>query len=55
MKEKRVQMTLTFTQDTKDRLREYADEHRTSVSQAITNWIWATQLRAEMEKKSGDE
>lgn len=57
MGRKRTSMTLSFEQDTKDRLKAYAEENRMSVSQAITQWIWATPLKTEMEKKSdgGDD
>ena len=50
---KTSQMSLTFTQDTKDRLRQYAEEKRTSVSQIITQWIWSVELQSE--KKDGEK
>ena len=34
-------MTLSFSTETKIRLRAYAEQNHTTVSQAITNWIWA--------------
>ena len=49
---KKEQMTLSFTQDTKDRLREYAEEKHTNVSQLITQWIWSVELKSE--KKDGE-
>lgn len=55
MGKKRTPMTLSFEQDTKDRLRAYADENRMSVSQAITQWIWATPLREEVNQKKNDD
>lgn len=33
-------MSLSFDQATKDRLRAYAEARHTSVTQAITDWIW---------------
>lgn len=47
---KKEQMTLSFTQDTKDRLRAYAEENHTNVSQLITQWIWSIQLQSEKEQ-----
>lgn len=34
-------MTLSFTPDTKARLKAYAKQNHTTVSAAITQWIWA--------------
>ncbi len=34
-------MTLSFSAETKNRLRAYAEQNHTTVSQAITDWIWA--------------
>ena len=34
-------MTLSFTPDTKERLKAYAKQNHTTVSAAITQWIWA--------------
>lgn len=34
-------MTLSFTPDTKARLKAWAKQQHTTVSAAITQWIWA--------------
>lgn len=34
-------MTLSFTPDTKERLKAWAAQNHTTVSAAITQWIWA--------------
>lgn len=44
-------MNVSLTTDTKDRIKAYAKEQRCTVSQAITQWIWSVQLRAEKEGK----
>lgn len=46
-------MTLSFSQDTKERLKTYAEERHTTVSQLITQWIWSVELKSE--KKDGDK
>ena len=46
---KKEQMTLSFAQDTKDRLKAYAEERHTNVSQLITQWIWSVELKSEKE------
>ena len=33
-------MNIYISQDTAERLKQYAWENRVTVSQAITNWIW---------------
>ena len=40
---KRVNIYLSM--DTLERLKQYAFEHHTSVSHAITEWIWHTSVR----------
>lgn len=40
---KRVNIYLS--EDTIERLKQYAWEHHTSVSHAITDWIWHTKVR----------
>lgn len=42
---KKETMTLSFSAETKDRLRTYAEQNHTTVSQAITDWIWAQPVR----------
>lgn len=38
-------MTLSFSAETKSRLRTYAEQRHTTVSQAITDWIWAQPIQ----------
>lgn len=38
-------MTLSFSEETKSRLRTYAEQRHTTVSQAITDWIWAQPIQ----------
>ncbi len=40
-------MNITVTSDTKERLKQYAFEHHTSVSQAVTDWIWSQKVKNE--------
>lgn len=47
MKGNKEMMTISLTPDTKYRLKKYAEETRKSVSQAITDWIWAQPLKAD--------
>lgn len=42
--EKKVRVNISITSDTAERLKQYALEHHTNVSQAITNWIWSEKL-----------
>jgi hypothetical protein len=50
-------LNISVSQDTKDRLQAYIEEnHKASISQAITDWIWSQPLKSEkagteMEKK----
>ncbi len=41
LKGNKEMMTISLTPDTKARLKAYAEQNRKSVSQAITDWIWA--------------
>lgn len=41
---KKVPMNLYFSTDTIERLRKYAENHHTTVSQAITDWIWEQEI-----------
>lgn len=41
----REMMTISLSPDTKKRLRAYAEQTRRSVSQAITDWIWAQPIK----------
>mgnify|MGYP002627095709 CR=1 FL=1 len=40
---KRVNISLS--EDTIERLEQYAWEHHTNVSQAITDWIWSEKVK----------
>lgn len=40
-------VNISVTEDTAERLKQYAWEHHTSVSQAITDWIWAAKVKNE--------
>lgn len=40
---KRVNISLS--EDTIERLKQYAWEHHTNVSQAITDWIWSEKVK----------
>lgn len=42
---KKETMTLSFSTETKERLRTYAEQNHTTVSQAITDWIWAQPIK----------
>lgn len=45
-------MTLSFSHETKARLKAYAEQRHTTVSQAITDWIWAQPVK---EDSHGDD
>lgn len=51
MKGHKEMMTISLSPDTKERLKKFAEENRKSVSQAITDWIWAQPLKSD---KNGD-
>lgn len=55
MRNKTAQITLSLDPDTKERLRLYAQENRKSVSQVITDMIWAVPLRAEQQAEQQAE
>ena len=38
-------MTLSFSAETKERLRIFAEQNHKTVSQAITDWIWSQKIR----------
>lgn len=40
-------VNISVTEDTAERLKQYAWEHHTSVSQAITDWIWSAKVKNE--------
>ena len=40
-------MNISVSEDTIERLKQYAWEHHTNVSQAITDWIWSAKVKNE--------
>lgn len=40
-------VNISISQDTEERLKQYAFENHTTVSQAITDWIWSVKVRGE--------
>jgi hypothetical protein len=40
-------INISLSSDTADRLKQYAWEHHTNVSQAITDWIWSAKVKNE--------
>lgn len=43
----KVRVNVSLEQDTHDRLKQYAFENHTTVSAAITDWIWAQKVKNE--------
>ena len=43
----KVKVNLSLEADTAERLKQYAYEHRMTVSQAVTDWIWAQKVKNE--------
>lgn len=43
----KIHVNLSLSRDTAERLRQYAWENHTSVSQAVTDWVWNTKVRHE--------
>lgn len=42
---RRRRLNISVSEDTYERLRQYADENHTTVSQAITDWIWQAKVK----------
>lgn len=40
----KIRVNISVTEETAERLKQYAYEHHTTVSQAITDWIWAQKV-----------
>ena len=40
-------ITISVSPDTEERLKQYAFENHTNVSQAITDWIWSAKVKNE--------
>lgn len=47
----RVSLQLSVTEDTKERLCDYAVERHSNMSQIITDWIWSVKLKSDNEVK----
>ena len=43
----RRRVNISLTEDTADRLKQYAWEQHKNVSQAITDWIWSAKVKNE--------
>ena len=43
-------INISLSPDTADRLKQYAWEHHTNVSQAITDWIWSAKVKNEQSR-----
>lgn len=44
----KTRINISVSEDTAERLRQYAFEHHTTVSGAITTWIWAQKVKGEV-------
>lgn len=40
----KCKLNLSVDNETRDRLQQYAYDHHTTVSQAITDWIWTQKV-----------
>ena len=40
-------INISVTEDTVERLKQYAWEHHKTVSQSITDWIWSVKVKNE--------
>lgn len=40
-------VNISVTDDTAERLKQYAFEHHTTVSQAVTDWVWSVKVKNE--------
>ena len=47
----RKRVNISISEDTSLRLKQYAKEHHTNVSQAITDWIWSVKLTQPQQPK----
>ena len=41
----KTRLNVSLSEDTVERLKQYAYEHHTNVSQAITDWIWSAKVK----------
>lgn len=51
----KVKKMLSIDNETKERLEKYALEKHTTVSQAVTDWIWTQKVDEKDESKEGSE
>lgn len=49
MAKKRINISVSL--DTEKRLKQYALENHTTVSQAVTDWIWSVDVNSNLENK----
>ena len=49
-----IPMSISVTPESKARLKEWAKDNDTTVSGAITQWIWAQELKSEAAAKGAD-
>ena len=43
----KVKLNLSLEEDTAERVKQYAYEHHMTVSQVVTEWIWAQKVKGE--------
>ena len=48
-------MNISISHDTKKRLQDYAEQHHTTISQAITDWIWRQQVEEQTKETEMEE
>lgn len=46
----KVKVNLSLDEDTAERLKQYAFENHTTVSQTVTDWVWAAKVKGEQVK-----
>lgn len=51
----RKRINISIAEDTEERLKQYAYEHHTNVSQAITDLIWSAGIQSEDESAEPPE
>jgi len=47
----KVRVNISVDQETIERLKQYATEQHSNVSQVITDWIWQQPLKSEKDEK----
>lgn len=43
----KIRVNISIDENTHERLKQYAFEHHTTVSQAVTDWIWSQKIKNE--------